>query len=46
MLIKNIFFKSKNYEKNYIMIWGIPYFITKIKTKIDVIPKSRFNPDI
>ena len=25
------------------MIWGIHYFITKLKTKIDVIPKSCFN---
>ena len=34
--------KSKNSEKK-VMIWGIHYFITKIKTKIDVIPRSRFN---
>ena len=25
------------------MIWGIHYFITKLKTKIDVIPRSCFN---
>ena len=30
--------KTKNSEKNKIMIWGIHYFITKLKTKIDVIP--------
>ena len=24
------------------MIWGIHYFITKLKTKIDVIPRSFF----
>ena len=27
------------------MIWGIHYFITKLKTKIDVIPRSCFNID-
>ena len=37
---KKYFFKSKNSEKNKIMIWGIHYFITKLKTKIDVIPRS------
>ena len=36
------FFKSKNSEKNKIMIWVIHYFITKLKTKIDVIPRSCF----
>ena len=36
------FKKSKNSEKNKIMIWGIHYFITKLKTKIDVIPKRLF----
>ena len=25
------------------MIWGIHYFITKLKTKIDVIPRGCFN---
>ena len=40
---KNYFFISKNSVKNKIMIWGIHYFITVIKTKIDVIPRSRFN---
>ena len=25
------------------MIWGIHYFITKLKKKIDVIPRSCFN---
>ena len=25
------------------MIWGIHYFITKLKTKFDVIPRSCFN---
>ena len=25
------------------MSWGIHYFITKLKTKIDDIPMSRFN---
>ena len=25
------------------MIWGIHYFIIKLKTKIDVIPRSCFN---
>ena len=37
------FFKFKNSEKNKIMIWGIHYFITKLKTKIYVIPRSCFN---
>ena len=46
MLIKKYFFKSKNCEKNKIMIWGIHYFITKLKTKIDVIPRSCFKNDI
>ena len=41
MLIKNIL-KNLKTEKNKIMIWGIRYFITKIKTKIDVIPRSCF----
>ena len=36
------FKKSKNSEKNKIMIWGIHYFITKLKTKIDVIPRNCF----
>ena len=40
---KKYFFKSKKSEKNKIMIWGIHYFITKLKTKIDVIPRSCFN---
>ena len=39
---KKYFKKSKNSEKNEIMIWGIHYFITKLKTKIDVILRSRF----
>ena len=39
---KKYFFKSKNSEKNKIMIWGIHYFITELKTKIDVIPRSSF----
>ena len=39
---KKYFFKSKNSQKNRIMIWGIHYFITKLKTKIDVIPRSCF----
>ena len=34
------FEKSK---KKKIMIWGIHYFITKLKTEIDVIPRSCFN---
>ena len=38
MLIKNIF---KNSEKNHDL--GIHNFITKLKTKIDVIPRSCFN---
>ena len=42
MLIKNIF-KNLKTLKNLIMIWGIHYFITKLKTKIDVIPRSSFN---
>ena len=29
--------------KNEIMIWGIHYFITKLKKKIDVIPRGPFN---
>ena len=40
---KKYFKKSKNSEKNKIMICGIHYFITKLKTKIDVILGSRFN---
>ena len=36
-VIKKYFEKSKNYEKNQIMICAIHYFITKFKTKIDVI---------
>ena len=43
MLIKNILKRSKNSEKNIIMIWGKHYFIAKLKTKIDVIPRSCFN---
>ena len=39
MLITNIFLN----QKKKIMILGIHYFITKLKTKIDVIPRSRFN---
>ena len=35
MLIKKIYLISKNSEKNKIMIWGIHYFIEKLKTKID-----------
>ena len=27
------------------MIWGIHYFITKLKTKIDVISRSWFNKE-
>ena len=38
---KNIWKKLKT-EKNKIMICGIHYFITKLKTKIDVILRSRF----
>ena len=38
----NINKKSKNSEKNKIMIWGIHYFITKLKTKSDVIPRGCF----
>ena len=45
-LIRNVdikyFKKSKNSEKHKIMIWVIHYFITKIKTKIYVIPRSCF----
>ena len=37
---KRYFFKSKNFEKNKILIWGIHYFITKLKTKIDIIPAA------
>ena len=37
------FKKSKNSEKNKIMIWGIHFFITKRKTKIDVIRRCCFN---
>ena len=39
---KKYFKKSKNSEKNKIMIWGIQHFITKLKTKIDVIPRGCF----
>ena len=39
---KKYFLKSKNPEKNKIMILGIHYFITKLKTKIDVIPRGCF----
>ena len=35
--------KSENSEKNKIMIRGIHYFITTLKRKIDVIPRSCFN---
>ena len=42
---KKYFLKTKNSEKNKIMIWGIHYFITKLKTKNDVIPRSCFNND-
>ena len=42
MLIKYIFFKSKHSEINEIMICGIHYFTTKLKTNIDVIPRGRF----
>ena len=42
MLIRNIF-KNLKTEKNKIMIWGIRSFITKLKAKIDVIPRSWFN---
>ena len=43
MLIKNIFLNLKILKKNKIMILGIHYFITKVKTKIDVIPRGCFN---
>ena len=35
----------RNIDKNIcnIMIWRIHYFITKLKTKIDVIPRGPFN---
>ena len=33
----------KNICKNEIMIWGIHHFITKLKTKIDVIQRGPFN---
>ena len=42
MLIENISKNLKNSEKNKIMIWWIHYFITKLKTKINVIPSSCF----
>ena len=41
---KKYFEKSKNSEKNKIMILGIHYFTTKLKTKIDVIPRGCFKP--
>ena len=34
---------KKYLKKSKIMIWGIDYFITKLKTKIDVIIRSCFN---
>ena len=40
---KKYFKTSKNSEKYKIMICGIHYFITKLKTKIYVIPRNRFN---
>ena len=40
---KKYFLKSENHEKNKIMILGIHYFITKLKTKIDVIQRGCFN---
>ena len=40
---KQYFKKSKNSERNKIMICGIHCFTTKLKTKIYVIPRSRFN---
>ena len=40
---KKYFQKSKNSEKNKSMILGIDYVITKLKTKIVVIPRSCFN---
>ena len=42
ILISNIFFKSKKSEKNTTMICVIHDFITKLKTKIDVLTQSRF----
>ena len=39
---KKYFLKSEKSEKNKIMISGIHYFVTKLKTKIDVIPRSCF----
>ena len=39
---KKYFKKSKNSEKNKIMIREIHYFITRLKTKIDVTPRSCF----
>ena len=41
MLIKKFFLNLKTL-KNKIISCGIHYFITKLKTKIDVIPRSRF----
>ena len=43
MLIKKYFLKSENSERNKIMISEIHYFITKLKTKIYVIPRGHFN---
>ena len=37
---KKYFKNSKNSERNKIMICGIHYFNTELKTKIDVIPRS------
>ena len=39
-MLRNVF---KNLKKNQIIIGGIHYFNTKLKTKIDVIIPSRFN---
>ena len=40
MLIKNIFLNLKFLKKIKIMIWGIHYFITKLKTKNSCHPKE------
>ena len=40
--MKNILKILKTLKKNKIMNWGKYYFIIKLKTKIDVIPRSCF----
>ena len=43
MLIKNIFLNLKTLKKKSSSVgYVVHYLITKIKTKIDVIPRSRF----